>query len=74
MNGEIDMRTQNSFCLFRTKLSGYCQVSSRSTARVFYDAQNFPQGNTQMLRIQGRVIVSNLELTWQYPLSEFCLK
>ena len=30
--------------LEQNSLSGYCQVSSRSTAMAFYDAQNFPRG------------------------------
>ena len=34
-------RNRNSSCL---KLIGYYQVSSRSTAMAFYDAQNFPWG------------------------------
>ena len=29
------------------------------------------QENTQMLGVQGRAIAGDLELTWQYPLSEF---
>ena len=29
------------------------------------------QGNTQILHVQGKAIAVDLELTWQYPLSEF---
>ena len=29
------------------------------------------QGNTQILRVSGRAIAVDLELTWQYLLSEF---
>ena len=30
------------------------------------------KGTTQMLYLWWRIIVGNLKLTWQYPLSEFC--
>ena len=37
--------TQTAFIsLGQNSLSGYCQVSSRLTALVLYDAQNFPRG------------------------------
>ena len=44
VEGEIDLHKQLSFVWKKTCLSGYCQVSSRSTAMAFYDAQSFPRG------------------------------
>ena len=61
-------------------LSGYCQVSSKSTAVAFYDVQSVPQNILQGFEMKHsnashiRAVVSDLELTWQYQLTEFCPK
>ena len=60
--------------LGQNSLSGYCPVLSRLTAMAFYDVQIFhgdSHGNTQMICVQRRAVVVNLELTWQHLLSGF---
>ena len=67
--------TQTAFVgLGRNSLSGYCQVSSRSTAIALPYTWNicvFHWESPWKILCIVNTIVINLELTWQYPLSDF---
>ena len=73
----IDLHNSSLACLERNSLNGCCQVSSRSLAvilRYKWSIRAVPLKSPQTTLCIKNVITGDLELTWQYPLGEFCSK
>ena len=73
----IDLHNSSLACLERNSLNGCCQVSSRSLAvilRYKWSIRAVPLKSPQTTLCIKNVMTGDLELTWQYPLGEFCSK
>ena len=68
---EIDFHNGALTCSGQNSLSGYCQVSSRLPALILCYKWNIWAVPLNSSQTTMRAIVGDLELTWQYPLSEF---
>ena len=61
MKCEIDFHNSNLTCVEQNSLSGYCHVSSRSTAMAFYDMHSSLRGfqrKRSMFHLQRRIIAA----------------